>query len=167
MDQSPVERKPRNSLELPGTGLPNIHDSPAQSMGRKSKACSRKLQLKFRHQSMHQKTPRANDMVGKYAPVSDLVQSFQISEEPRHIIRQDQKINPSKSPSQTKLIDNKRFMTPDGEGMDAIHEHEDESMSRSNFSPDEFGDESLRDSISKSVNSPNTLMPPPDLRVQS
>jgi hypothetical protein len=58
-------------------------------------------------------------------------------------------------------------MTPEGEEMDAIYEHEDEQISRSNFSPDEFGEDSPRDSISKSVNFPNTLLPPPDLRVQS
>jgi hypothetical protein len=97
--QSPIERKPRTSLELPGSGLPNIHDSPVEPMGRKSKTLTRKLELRFRPPSIHRKTLKANVMVGEYSPVSDLVKSFQISEEPKHIIRQDQKINPNRSPS--------------------------------------------------------------------
>jgi hypothetical protein len=51
--------------------------------------------------------------------------------------------------------------------MDAIHEHEDEQSSESNFAPSDFGDDSPDDSFPVSGNSPYNLFQRPDLRVKT
>jgi hypothetical protein len=51
--------------------------------------------------------------------------------------------------------------------MDAIHEHEDEQSSESNFTPSDFGEDSPDNSVSKPGNSPYYLFQRPDLRVKT
>jgi hypothetical protein len=58
-------------------------------------------------------------------------------------------------------------MTSEGEEIDAIHEHEDEQSSESNFAPSDFGEDSPDNSVSKSGNPPYNLFQKPDLRVKT
>ncbi len=102
--QSPPERKSSNSAEIPNSGFTKEVDSPASFGDRKIQTCNQELDLKFKSLSSHKKNQNSNDMVGEYAPVSDLVKSFQISEDSRHI-SEDQKSSASKRPCGFKGID--------------------------------------------------------------
>jgi hypothetical protein len=102
--QSPPEMKSRNSAETPNSGFTKEVDSPASFGDRKIQTCKQELDLKFKSLSSHKKNQNLNVMVGEYAPVSDLVKSFQISEDSRHI-SEDQKPIAIKSTGGFKGID--------------------------------------------------------------
>ena len=153
-NHTPLAGKARNSMDVPGSALPKDLDSQAKSIGDKSKTCNRRLQMRFKRPSTKLKILSSNVMAGKFAPVSDLVKSFQVSEDSSNIM-EDQKPIPTKRPTGSKLMPSRKFMTPEGKGMQPIHEHEDEhedeQSSERSFSPSEFGEDSPDISFSKSA----------------
>jgi hypothetical protein len=80
--------------------------------------------LKFKRPSTRKKSPKLSVMVGEYAPVSDLIKSFQNCDNSMHI-SDDAKLSPIKRRTERR-IDSRKFMTPEGEEMQAIDEHAEE-----------------------------------------
>ena len=123
---------------------------------------------------MQRKTLNSKGMVGEYAPVANLVQSFQISDDPRHI-SEDQKVSVSIRPSEFKRMECKKYLSVEDSKMDAIDEQEDENEDeredeqspKSNFSPSEFGEDSPERSVSKTPNFPNNFLQIPDVVVKT
>jgi hypothetical protein len=80
--------------------------------------------LKFKRPSTRKKSPKLSVMVGEYAPVKDLIKSFQNFDNSMHI-SDDAKLSPIKRRTERR-IDSRKFMTPEGEEMQAIDEHAEE-----------------------------------------
>jgi hypothetical protein len=156
-NQGPSVKKLSNSIEFPASGSLTDLDPPPQSVGGELKTFSQEFKLKLRSPSMKPKIADFDIMKGEYAPVSDLIKSFQISEEPRNIST-DQEVSSSKRIFGSKPFGSRKFMTPEGEEMYPIDEHEDEQSSELDFSPLEFGDDSRKNSESKFSESPNNFL---------
>ena len=154
-------------MRVPGSEFTKELDSLAGYGDRKPKGISeniktssQKSHLRFRRPSMQQKTLNSNSVVGEYAPVANLVQDLQITEDPRNI-PEDQKLSASKRPSGFKRMDCIHKMTLNGEKMNAIDEHENEQSSEANFSPMDFGEDSPDSSVSEPPNFPNNFSQAP------
>jgi hypothetical protein len=80
--------------------------------------------LKFRRPSTRKKSPKLSVMVGENSPVSDLIKSFQDYDKPMHI-SDDAKLSPIKKRTERRN-DSSKYMTPEGEEMQAIDEHAEE-----------------------------------------
>jgi hypothetical protein len=124
-NQGPSLRKLSNSIEFPASGSLNDLDPPPKSIGEKLKTYNQEPKLRLGGPSMKRESPDWDDMNGEYGPVSDLIKSFQISEDPMHISK-DQEFSSSKGIFWSKPLGSRKFMTPEGEGMYPIDEHEDE-----------------------------------------
>jgi hypothetical protein len=129
-------RKPRTSVEMLGSSNDmGSLDCPVEPLGGKSKFCGGNLHLKIQRSSTHKESPKLNVVVGEYAPVSDLIKSFQ---------NYDNSMNISDDPKISRLkrrygrtIDPRKFMTPEGEEMQAIDEHEEDQEEEQVIDEDE------------------------------